>query len=120
MVQKRKKQQGSREEKVLGAGMGVPLVWVAGSTWCLGNNMVTFFQCCWWGVVRVGEVWARNLLTTAAIKWLNFFEAGTWKLDKQWVSLLANAKTETDMATDWNPLRLLPPISIVYRYVTTQ
>ena len=92
MVQKRKKQQGSREEKVLGAGMGVPLVWVAGSTWCLGNNMVTFFQCCWWGVVRVGGVWARNLLTTAAIKWLNFFEAG-----QTVVSLLANAKTETDM-----------------------
>ena len=69
MVQKRKKQKGSREEKVLGAGMGVPLVWVAGSTWCLGNNMVTFFQCCWWGVVRVGGVLARNLLTTAAIKW---------------------------------------------------
>ena len=113
MVQKRKKQQGSREEKVLGAGMGVPLVWVAGSTWCLGNNMVTFFQCCWWGVVRVGEVWARNLLTTAAIKWLNFL-----KLDKQWVSLLANAKTETDI---WNPLRLLPPI-IVYtcNVMTTQ
>jgi hypothetical protein len=104
MVQKRKKQQGSREEKVLGAGMGVPLVWVAGSTWCLGNNMVTFFQCCWWGVVRVGGVLARNLLTTAAIKWLlvNFFEAG------QTVGFVAckfqNAKTETDI---WNPLRLL-------------
>ena len=97
MVQKRKKQKGSREEKVLGAGMGVPLVWVAGSTWCLGNNMVTFFQCCWWGVVRVGGVLARNLLTTAAIKWLNFFEAG------QTVGFVAckYAKTETDMAMAW-------------------
>jgi hypothetical protein len=98
MVQKRKKQKGSREEKVLGAGMGVPLVWVAGSTWCLGNNMVTFFQCCWWGVVRVGEVWARNLLTTAAIKNGTFLKlTTTTQLQQQWVSLLANAKTETDI-----------------------
>ena len=42
MVQKRKKQKGSREEKVLCAGMGVPLVWVAGSTWCLGNMVNVF------------------------------------------------------------------------------
>ena len=108
MVQKRKKQKGSREEKVLGAGMGVPLVWVAGSTWCLGNNMVTFFQCCWWGVVRVGEVWARNLLTTAAIKWLNFFEAGQ---TVGFVACKCENRNRHGHGMDWNPLRLLPPIS---------
>ena len=38
MVQKRKKQMGSRRGKPLGVGMGVTLVWVvAGSPWCLGN-----------------------------------------------------------------------------------
>ena len=38
MVQKRKKQMGSRRGKPLGVGMGVALVWVVvGSPWCLGN-----------------------------------------------------------------------------------
>ena len=110
MVQKRKKQKGSREEKVLGAGMGVPLVLVAGSTWCLGNNMVTFFQCCWWGVVRVGGVWARNLLTTAAIKNGTFLKLTTT------VGFVAckceNRNRHLKFEMDWNPLRLLPPLVI--------